>query len=180
MRKLNNLIIIVVTLISYIIALNYLKNKLYVDLLKTIMILPVMLIPKFLNKIKIDKKLEFIYLIFIIFAYFLGVIINLYDKINSYDTIMHFISGIFTGYVSLYLLTDNNKIHNILFILGFVSLIAIGWETFEFIASHLFNVDPQKVELTGINDTMKDILVALLGGILVTIFGNKKKKVKYG
>lgn len=176
MRKLNNLIIIVVTLISYIIALNYLKNKLYVDLLKTIMILPVMLIPRFLNKIKIDKKLEFIYLIFIVFAYFLGVIINLYDKINSYDTIMHFISGIFTGYVSLYLLTDNNKIHNILFILGFVSLIAIGWETFEFIASHLFNVDPQKVETTGINDTMKDILVALLGGILVTIFGNKKRR----
>ena len=176
MRKLNNLIIIVVTLISYIIALNYLKNKLYVDLLKTIMILPVMLIPRFLNKIKIDKKLEFIYLIFIVFAYFLGVIINLYDKINSYDTIMHFISGIFTGYVSLYLLTDNNKIHNILFILGFVSLIAISWETFEFIASNLFNVDPQKVETTGINDTMKDIIVALLGGILVTIFGNKKRR----
>jgi len=178
MKKLNNLLIIVVTLISYIIALNYLKNKLYVDLLKTIMILPVMLIPRFLNKIniKIDKKLEFTYLIFILFAYFFGVIINLYDKINSYDTIMHFLSGVFTGYISLYLLTDNNKIHNILFILGFVSLIAVSWETFEYVSSHLFDVDPQKVETTGINDTMKDILVALLGGILVTIFGNKRRR----
>jgi len=172
MKKLNNLLIIVVTLISYIIALNYLKNKLYVDLLKTIMILPVMLIPKLLKKIKIDLdiKLEFTYLLFIVLAYFFGVIINLYDKIDSYDTIMHFISGLFTGYIAINFIKEKKKtIFNTLFILGFVSLIALSWEVFEYAASILFNVDPQKVELTGINDTMKDIIVALLGGIIIAI-----------
>lgn len=34
MKKLNNLIIIVVTTISYVIALTYLKEKLYVDFFK--------------------------------------------------------------------------------------------------------------------------------------------------
>lgn len=172
MRKLNNLLIIVVTLISYIIALNYLKNKLYVDLLKTIVILPVILLPKIVNKVKlkIDPKLELTYILFITFAYFLGVIINLYDKISWYDTIMHFLSGVFTGYLGYYFLKDKkNKIFNILFILGFVSLIALSWEVFEYIASILFDVDPQKVKLTGINDTMKDIIVALLGGIIIVI-----------
>lgn len=172
MKKLNNILIIVVTSISYIIALTYLKDKQCVDLLKTVLILPVMLIPKILNKfnIKITSNLEFSYLLFIIFAYFLGVILNFYDKINSYDTIMHFISGIFTGYIATYLLKDkNNKLYNFLFILGFVSLIAVSWETFEYISSIIFDVDPQKVKLTGINDTMKDMIVALLGGILVTI-----------
>ena len=83
---------------------------------------------------------------------------------------MHFISGIFTGYIATYILKDkNNKLYNFLFILGFVSLIAVSWEIFEYISSIIFDVDPQKVKLTGINDTMKDIIVALLGGILVTI-----------
>ena len=110
MKKLNNILIIVITSISYIIALTYLKDKQYVDLLKIVLILPVMLIPKILNKfnIKITCNLEFSYLLFITFAYFLGVILNFYDKINSYDTIMHFISGIFTGYIATYLLKDKN------------------------------------------------------------------------
>lgn len=138
-----------------------------------------MLIPKILNKlkIKINIKLEFTYLIFILFAYFLGVIINLYDKITSYDTIMHFISGIFTGYIALNLLENNSKIHNILFILGFVSLIALSWKIFEYISSIIFNVDPQRVKLTGVSDTMKDMIVALLGGILVIITKKIDKNV---
>ncbi len=177
MKKINNIIIAIITIISYIIALKYLKNKEYIDFLKTILILPTMLIIK-IRKINLNTNIKFAYLIFIFFAYFLGVIINLYDKIIFYDTLMHFISGIFTAYLALNIIKNENKIIKILFILGFVSLIATTWEIFEYTSSIIFNVDPQKVVETGINDTMKDIIVALLGGILVVIFTNKKIEKK--
>lgn len=180
MRKINNLIIISISVVSYIIGLNYLKNTLVVDFLKSIMILPVLLIPRIINKkIRIDIKLEMLYLLFIIFAYFLGVIINLYDMISFYDTLMHFVSGIFEAYLIIYILKYKNiKLDNLLLlivILGFVSFISIMWETFEYISSILFKVDPQKVLKTGVTDTMKDLLVALLGSLIVYKINKKNK-----
>ena len=46
-------------------------------------------------------------------------------------------------------------------------LIASIWEVFEYLSSYYFNVDPQKVILTGVTDTMGDMIVALFGSILV-------------
>ena len=58
---------------------------------------------------------------------------------------------------------------NILFIISFSLGIAALWEIFEYLASYYFNMDPQKVILTGVTDTMGDIIVAFLGSILVSI-----------
>ena len=178
MKKINNLIIIVLLVVSYIIALYNLKRKILVRFLIAISSLFVLLVPKLLRKfkIKISDNLEFAYLLFIIFAYFLGTVINFYGMISSYDTIMHFLSGIFEAYIAIQILQNskNNKQLDILFIIGFVSLISVCWETFEFTASILLKVDPQKVVSTGVTDTMKDLIVALIGGILVILLYRKK------
>lgn len=177
MKKINNLIIVVISVVSYILALYNLKNKLFVRFLISIAIFPILLIPKiFRKKLKISDNLEFMYLIFILFAYFLGSIVNLYDKINHYDTIMHTLSGIFEAYLAINLINKkNNKLQDIIFILGFVSIISLGWEIFEYISNILLKTDPQKVKLTGINDTMKDLIVALIGGISFIIFYRRKR-----
>ena len=174
MRKINNFIIVVTIVVGYMFALYNLKNKLFVRFLISIAILPVVLIPRIFKKY-ISDKIEIIYLIFIFFAYLLGSIVNLYDKINCYDTIMHTLSGILEAIIAIYIINkSNNKLQNIIFILGFVSLLSVSWEIFEFISNIILKTDPQKVLLTGATDTMKDLIVALLGGIMVLLFRREK------
>ena len=180
MKKINNFIIVVLLVFSYMIALYNLKRKLMVRFLIAITILPVLFVPKIFRKlkIKIDDNLEFLYLIFIVFAYFLGTVLNFYERFPHYDTLMHFLSGVFEAFLAIMLFKkSDSKIYNILFILGFVALISSAWEIFEFTASKALNVDPQRVELTGVDDTMKDLIVAFIGGILV-LFIDKGKAIK--
>ena len=124
-------------------------------------------------KIKINSAINFIYISFIFIAHFLGVICELYNYIYWFDKFAHFISSIITSLVAIYILTKlNNKnsiFINILYIIAFTLMIASLWEIFEYLSSYYFNVDPQKVVLTGVNDTMGDIIVAFLGSILVSI-----------
>lgn len=175
MKKINNYIIVVLLILSYAIGIYNIKQKILVRVLIAFSSIIVLLVPKIFRKfkIKISDNLEFAYLIFILFAYFLGTVVNFYDRINNYDTLMHFLSGILEAYIALQLVNKNTKLNN-LFILGFVSLISIGWEIFEFISSILLHVDPQKVELTGVTDTMKDLIVAIIGGMLVILFRKRK------
>ncbi len=180
MKKINNFIIVVLIVFSYMIALYNLKRKLMVRFLIAITILPVLFVPKIFRKlkIKIDDNLEFLYLVFIVFAYFLGTVLNFYESFVHYDTLMHFLSGVFEAFLAIMLFKkSDSKIYNILFILGFVALISSAWEIFEFTASKALNVDPQRVELTGVDDTMKDLIVAFIGGILV-LFIDKRKAIK--
>lgn len=180
MKKINNFIIVVLIILSYAIALYNLKRKIMVRFLIAITILPVLFVPKLFRKLKfkISDSLELIYLIFIIFAYFLGTVVNFYERFNNYDTLMHFLSGIFEAFLAIQLLINskNNKFHDLLFILGFVALASVCWEIFEFTSSKVLHVDPQRVELTGVDDTMKDLIVALIGGIIVSIFYKKRRR----
>ena len=48
-------------------------------------------------------------------------------------------------------------------------MVAAGWEIFEFTADNLFGGNAQRALETGVRDTMKDIICALLGSILVVI-----------
>ena len=124
-------------------------------------------------KIKINSAINFIYISFIFIAHFLGVICELYNYIYWFDKFAHFTSGIITSLVAIYILTKlNNKnsiFINILYIIAFTLMVASLWEIFEYLSSYYFNVDPQKVVLTGVNDTMGDIIVAFLGSILVSV-----------
>ena len=126
-----------------------------------------------LFKIKINDGINFIYIIFIFMAHFLGVICDLYTKIYWFDKFVHFLSGIVSSLVAIYILVkfkkNKNIFFDILYIIAITLMIASLWEVFEYLASYYFNVDPQKVLLTGVNDTMGDIIVALLGSILVSI-----------
>lgn len=126
-------------------------------------------------KIKFPYGLKLTYLVFIFMAHFLGSIVNLYNKVYWYDTFIHFLSGILVAITANFLIVKS-KIYNnrnvimwFLFMVACSSLIAVSWEIFEFISDKAFNADAQNVLTTGVDDTMVDMIVALLGSMLYGI-----------
>ena len=88
---------------------------------------------------------------------------------------MHYISGILTSFLAILLLVlfnkydEKDKTFNIIFIISITLMVAGLWEIFEFAADNLLGGDAQRVLATGVTDTMKDIICALLGSILFSL-----------
>lgn len=143
--------------------------------LAIIITIPLLYILERIFKLRISEYLKFIYILFIFGAHFLGATIELYNHVKYFDKLIHTLSGILTAFASLALLSlskkyDNrSKIFNILWMISFSLAVAACWEIFEYGANILFGGDAQHVALTGVNDTMQDIIVAFLGAILVCI-----------
>lgn len=179
LKKLNNVLIFLITLISVCYAVRDFNYGAYDRLLSSLSIVLVLFIPRILAKIlksKVLNTLEFIYIIFIFLAQFLGSVVNLYSKIWWYDLFMHFLSGIFTAVIALFVLKwfglykEKNKSFNIVFIISFSLMVASLWEFGEFFAYNLFGMDVQHHLTTGVFDTMQDMLVAFLGSIIISCY----------
>lgn len=148
-------------------------------LLTVLCILPLIMLPYILDKIKIyhmDEFLIFFYYLFILLALVMGCILKLYYKIWWFDLLAHFISGLSTSIIAFILLKENKlvskkyKWFGFLFIIIFTISIAAVWEYFEFFCDKIFKGDAQWVKTTGVTDTMTDMLIATLGGMLSSIY----------
>lgn len=135
-----------------------------------------------LMQIKIDQKLELAYYLFIIPAMILGIDFDLYKKIPPMDKIVHTMSGVLSAFVARSFLkqsvTSEKAWFKMIFIMGFVALTAAGWECFEFTYDQLFHGHMQQLISVGVEDTMWDIIVALMGGAVTSmlLFFNKDFK----
>lgn len=67
-------------------------------------------------------------------------------------------------------------IFNIIFIVSFSIALAGLWEIFEFTADNLTGQDAQDFLLTGLDDTMYDLILATFGSILYGIYYYKKHR----
>jgi len=178
MKKINLFMILTASIGGIVYSINpILDGKLYKALICLAIIL-VMLVPTILKKffkISLTPTTEFVYLVFVFCAHFLGSIVDLYHMIDNYDKIMHLISGIVTAFfgllVLIYLKKYNNKsiLFNVLFIIAFVLMIASFWEFFEYFCDKMFGKDAQNVLTTGVNDTMNDMVAAFIGSIIFNI-----------
>lgn len=176
MKKINNIIYFIVTIYSVYLACTN-PSGIYGALIK-LSVIPIIFLPQILEKLfhfKMNDSLKDIYVLFIFLAHFLGSIVNLYHKIYWYDSFTHFLSGIVISFLATYLLVTFKKynrksiLFNILFILGLSFMVAGLWEMFEFTSDKLFGKDAQNVLTTGVDDTMKDMIVAALGTILYCV-----------
>lgn len=128
-----------------------------------------------LFKIKIASSIELAFLVFIFLAQLLGSVMHFYEFIFWYDSFVHFISGMLTALLALLLLLLFKKYNskslgfNIIYMISITLMVASFWELFEFTADNLLGGDAQRVIATGVRDTMKDMICALLGCILVII-----------
>lgn len=131
--------------------------------------------------IKIGKQLENIYCIFIFFSHFLGSVADFYYLLPGYDKVMHMLSGILTSFTALVILIKwkeykpKKTFYNILYMVMFTMMIAGMWEFFEFTCDYLFVKDAQNVNITGVSDTMWDMLMAFFGSIGVSLLYIKEK-----
>ena len=186
-KIINWVIIIGISLFSlfYLFFGNH-EQGLYKNLI-IISIIPVMLLPFLLNKFfkaNINPEIELVYLIFIIFAHFLGTILNFYYKIGIYDKAMHGLSGVMTSILAIIILVkskcyEKNPIWvNVLFIISITLTVAALWEFFEFTNDNIFGKDAQKVLTTGVDDTMLDMISAFAGSIIFSVIYIIESKLK--
>lgn len=162
----------------YILISSY--NTLELSKLLTILcVFPLIMVPYFLDKLKwynMNESLIFVYYIFLLISLLFGSILNFYYKIWWFDLFAHFLSGVLAGLVAFIILKENKlvnkkyKLFNFIFILAFSISIAACWEYFEFASDKLFNIDVQWVAKTGVDDTMTDMLIETLGGIMMSCY----------
>ena len=129
---------------------------------------------------KYNKNLELVYLIFLFLSYILGFVYDLYDIIYYYDAIVHSLFGLVASIYALPLLrilkkyNSKDKLFNVIFILIVTLSSAAFWEIIEFTIDKLFNSNMQ----ISLNNTMKDIISALLFSILyIIIYLDKTNKI---
>ncbi len=103
----------------------------------------------------------------------------------SFDIPMHFAGGFVMAmlaialqheFLDLYKLKSAAWWHELLFVLGFVALIAIGWEFFEFVVDSFWGRDSGFVSQISLQDTMGDFALGLLGAITAHLLFRPNKK----
>jgi uncharacterized membrane protein YjdF len=154
-----------------------LESKSTGDILISFSLLVVVFMPNILRKIglQVTPMMELLYLIFVFFAQIFGSIFDFYQLFYFYDKLVHFISGILTSFIGIYIVVKFKKnVHknitfNCIMIIFTVMAIAGFWEFFEFISTSVFGGDPQKVITTGVGDTMGDMLSALFGSLFMSL-----------
>lgn len=181
MKKINYFLIVCILVCAFVTIIGEF-NRGIVIVLKDSSIIFTLTFPYIIKKlfrIDISEYLIFIWIVFIFLSHYLGVTLELYDKWYMFDKITHFMSGILSGGVGALVLEKckcKNIIFNILFIISFTWLCAGMWEVFEFTCNYLFGGDAQKVALTGVSDTMWDMIVAFFGSIIVCFVYYFRKK----
>lgn len=167
------------TLILAIPIAIYEKN--YMTLFLSIMALILIFSPAMLKrnyKIILPTELEFILIIFIYGALYLGEIREYYFRYWWWDIFLHTISGIILGIIGfliVYIINKESKIDNhinsfFISVFSFTFAVTLGviWEIFEFTMDQLFGLNMQK---SGLVDTMADLIVDSLGALLISILG---------
>lgn len=119
--------------------------------------------------------MEFCVFVFTFLAYPLGGTAEFYQKIQGFDKVAHTLSGVFVAVLALalYLYLERErplKAHSVptavLFVF-FTSMAVAGlFELCEWTAAAITGRDLQHVLGTGVNDTMQDMLVCLIGTLL--------------
>lgn len=168
MKFVNNSLIILSLILS-------LFSKNYLMIIGLIPLLGISLIIR-----KYNKNLEFVYLIFLFISYILGFVFDYYNKIYFFDALAHSLFGLVGSIYALPLLNKlkkydfNNIIFNVFFIIIFTLAIAGLWEIFEFTIDKIFESANMQRSL---NNTMKDIISALLFSILYSFIYLEKPKL---
>lgn len=140
--------------------------------------------------IDIPDTMEIMYFIFLFCAIYLGEVRNFYYKIPYWDTILHAFSAAMLGFLGFILVQFFNQ-HRIkgtqlspffvsLFAFCFAVTCGVVWEIYEYLADHILGTNMQKfMTATGtilsghnaLGDTMKDIIVDVIGALIVVIIG---------
>lgn len=100
-----------------------------------------------------------------------------YELIPYWDKILHFLSGFLFAVLGTavyfsqkpgHLLDPADAFNASLYTWMFAMMSAVLWEIWEYFVS-FSGADPQQVALTGVGDTMGDIIVCTVGGLITAV-----------
>ena len=168
---------IILHILVVLTAVRCLLTQNYESFAICILVLFLFLVPAFIEDtfhIRIPPLFLGIIFCFIFAAEILGEVNHYYVKIPGWDTMLHTMNGFLcaaVGFSLVYLLNRGSKNVNLspfyLTLVAFCFSMTIGvlWEFFEFAMDQIFYLD------IGIIDTMKDLLVNLVGAIVFSFIG---------
>lgn len=122
--------------------------------------------------------IDFILYLFSTLAYGIGIVLTGYHQLPYYDKFIHLLSGVVFTWLGSFVccrLTPAQKAAcfdeplNRCFSFCFSLAVAGIWEILEYLTNLLFKNDPQNVLTTGINDTMQDMIMCLLGTVVTIL-----------
>jgi hypothetical protein len=114
----------------------------------------------------------------IFFLVMLDTQLHIIGKTWWYDTLLHLLGGVWVGNLFIYIFSQRlvifdgkkNLFYTLAVILGFVALVGVGWELYEFMIDQTIGVKyALPLAQPSIADTMKDLASDLLGGTLTAI-----------
>ena len=169
------LILLLAAVVGNFIAENWLN--LFTSVLAIVLIyLPAYLSDK--NFLHIPTGLQFIIIVFIFAAMYLGEQQDFYYRFWWWDSMLHLIYGMgmgFIGFVMVYILNKNENIDVVLspifiavFAFSFAVTIGVFWEIFEFWMDMIFGLNMQK---SGLVDTMFDLMEDCIGAFITSTIG---------
>lgn len=158
------------------------ENAFVVTVIMAITSAPIALGRKF--KVYIPPEFHVLAIIFVFSALFLGEFRGYYEWIWWWDMALHISSGLLMGvlgFLLVYVLNESEHV-NVHMRPGFVALfaclfaIAAGtfWEVFEFAMDQMLGLNMQKPmfgDISGLTDTMWDMIVNSLGAIFISTLG---------
>lgn len=98
-----------------------------------------------------------------------------YATIWWYDMLVHFLGGVFIGFLILYLFSKLHKLalkQLVICVGGGILLIGIGWEIFEVIVWHVTGAVGSPF-----SDSVSDVICDTLGGLVALSFFLRKRKM---
>lgn len=115
-------------------------------------------------------KYSAVLIFFIFLMNYLALRFHWYFSIWYFDMLMHFLGGIWLGFISIYLFNfDPNSKKSFFNIIAAVFIVGMGWEIFEIV------VNAYTTENTfNILDTLSDLLFDTAGGVFALFYFLKK------
>lgn len=128
-------------------------------------------------RLKLSDQTELAYYLFLIPAMILGIDLDVYKIWEPFDKIVHCASGALATVVAWEVLEQvfakkqlPAKWFRYLFMVCFAIMTAALWECFEYGSDKFFGTHMQELISIGLDDTMQDILVAIIGSIITASF----------
>ncbi len=169
------------------------KSDYVLMLIQCVLGIIVMFLPSLLEKrfrLDIPSPMYVLFIIFLYCAIYLGEVQSFYYLIPQWDTILHTLSGGILGALGfsvVHLLNENERVTvhlspMFLSVFAFCFAMTLGalWEIYEFSFDGLLNLNMQKFALqdgtpllgrAALSDTMKDLIVDMMGALIVVILG---------
>lgn len=154
----------------------------------TSIVIVMTLIPAFLSRryrVIIPPEFQLISALFVFLSLFLGSALDFYYRFWWWDLVLHTASGFLLGIVGflvLFLLNQTDRLPSgmkpaFLCIFGVTFAVTLGvvWEIFEFAMDRIWPALDMQSQVTGsaagVVDTMKDLIVDMVGAIVVALMG---------